>query len=32
LSVIVATLPSREHNVARHEELNALIATWWASR
>jgi 2-succinyl-5-enolpyruvyl-6-hydroxy-3-cyclohexene-1-carboxylate synthase len=32
LSVVVATLPSREANVARHEELNTLVARWWASR
>jgi 2-succinyl-5-enolpyruvyl-6-hydroxy-3-cyclohexene-1-carboxylate synthase len=32
LSVVVATVPTREANVARHEELNALVARWWASR
>ena len=32
LSVIVVRLPSREDNVARHEELNRLVAEWWAQR
>jgi 2-succinyl-5-enolpyruvyl-6-hydroxy-3-cyclohexene-1-carboxylate synthase len=30
LSVIVAKLPSRVANVARHEELNQLVNRWWA--
>jgi 2-succinyl-5-enolpyruvyl-6-hydroxy-3-cyclohexene-1-carboxylate synthase len=30
LSVVVARVPSRESNVARHEELNALVGQWWA--
>ncbi len=32
LSVVVAAVPSRERNVARHDELNALVAQWWATR
>ncbi len=32
LSVVVAQLPSRDANVARHEELNALVGRWWAER
>lgn len=32
LSVIVAQLPTRDANVARHDELNAQVARWWASR
>lgn len=32
LSVVVAEVPSRERNVARHEELNAAVARWWESR
>lgn len=32
LSVIVAEVPSRDANVERHEELNALVGEWWASR
>jgi len=32
LSVLVARLPSRETNVERHEELNRLVAQWWATR
>jgi 2-succinyl-5-enolpyruvyl-6-hydroxy-3-cyclohexene-1-carboxylate synthase len=31
LSVVVAHVPSREANVARHEELNSLVGQWWAS-
>jgi hypothetical protein len=30
LSVVVARVPSRQANVARHEELNALVGQWWA--
>ena len=32
LSVVVAAVPPRERNVSRHEELNAAIAQWWATR
>ncbi|HEY5121450.1 MAG TPA: thiamine pyrophosphate-dependent enzyme, partial [Acidimicrobiales bacterium] len=32
LSVVVAHLPSREANVARHEQLNVLVGQWWATR
>ena len=32
LSVVVAQLPSRDDNVARHEELNELVAEWWGER
>jgi 2-succinyl-5-enolpyruvyl-6-hydroxy-3-cyclohexene-1-carboxylate synthase len=32
LSVVVAQVPSREANVARHEELNALVGRWWTKR
>lgn len=32
LSVIVAQVPTRETNVARHHELNSLVAQWWSSR
>ena len=32
LSVVVAQVPSRERNVARHEELNAAVAQWWVAR
>ncbi len=32
LTVVVATVPSREQNVARHEELNELVRQWWSSR
>ena len=31
LSVVVAQVPSRSLNVARHEELNALVAHWWSA-
>lgn len=32
LSVVVAQVPSRQANVARHEELNALVGRWWTAR
>lgn len=32
LSVVVAQVPTRDANVARHEELNSLVAQWWTSR
>ncbi|MDH2903200.1 MAG: 2-succinyl-5-enolpyruvyl-6-hydroxy-3-cyclohexene-1-carboxylic-acid synthase [Actinomycetota bacterium] len=32
LSVVVARVPSRESNVARHEELNTLVGRWWSAR
>ncbi len=32
LSVVVAEVPSRDVNVARHNELNERVAQWWASR
>jgi len=32
LSVVVAQVPSREANVVRHEQLNALVGQWWAAR
>ncbi|MDE3031912.1 MAG: 2-succinyl-5-enolpyruvyl-6-hydroxy-3-cyclohexene-1-carboxylate synthase, partial [Acidobacteriota bacterium] len=32
LSVVVARVPERAHNVVRHEELNALVARWWSRR
>lgn len=32
LSVVVAHVPSREANVARHEELNVLVGQWWTAR
>jgi 2-succinyl-5-enolpyruvyl-6-hydroxy-3-cyclohexene-1-carboxylate synthase len=31
LSVVVAHVPSREANVARHKELNSLVGRWWAA-
>ena len=31
LSVVVAQVPPRAVNVARHEELNALVAQWWSA-
>lgn len=32
LSVVVAQVPPREVNVARHEELNARVGQWWTSQ
>ncbi len=32
LTVVVAKVPSREQNVARHEELNELVQQWWTSQ
>jgi thiamine pyrophosphate-dependent acetolactate synthase large subunit-like protein len=32
LSVVVARVPDRAHNVARHDEMNALVARWWSRR
>ncbi len=32
LSVIVAQVPTRDANVARHDELNSLVAQWWVAR
>lgn len=31
LSVVVAEVPARHENVARHEQLNALVGQWWAA-
>ena len=32
LTVVVACVPSRPSNVARHHELNTLVGQWWATR
>jgi len=32
LSVVVAMVPSRDANVARHDELNARVGQWWRQR
>ena len=32
LSVVVARVPERAHNVARHDEMNTLVAQWWSRR
>ena len=31
LSVVVAEVPARHENVARHEQLNALVGQWWTA-
>jgi len=28
---VVAEVPARHENVARHEQLNALVGQWWAA-